>query len=146
MSETTRRAFLVGTAGAGAVGIAAMTATPSLADTASPSTGAKHRYAGAHPHYNLKTFKQGLHKRWRAGSMTLKLDALHPITTGDGKHRLHEGAFVAVFSVVDGTPANGTVTVKAPSGLKFPLHLTRIVSTDGKPRLEAVINRWVPAS
>ncbi len=147
MEPVSRRAFIAGTGAVTVAGLSVVgSSLPAVAgDVRAPKTGG-FRHVGDHPLYSLGFFRNGKKGTWKAGGMRLSLEKLMPITTGDGKVRLHEGAFEAVFDLESGAhQGSGTYDVVAPDGTKFPLHLTRAHHQQGKgTRYVAVINRWVP--
>lgn len=152
MEPIDRRAFLAGTAAAAATAAAGMVLASSPVALATesavlPAGRTKHVFAGHHPQYSLRFFRKNTSGKWKANGMTLRLDAIHPITTGDGKTRKHDGAFAASFALADGRHlGSGTYNVTAPDGTTFPLHLSRIHHRPRGSRYVATINRWIPES
>lgn len=152
MEPIDRRAFLAGTAAAAATAAAGLLLVSSPAalagePTALPAGRTKHVFAGHHPQYSLRFFRKNRGGKWRADGMTLRLDAIHPITTGDGRTRRHDGAFAASFALASGKHlGSGTYDVTAPDGTTFPLHIARVHHKPRGSRYVATINRWIPES
>lgn len=149
MEPINRRAFLAGTAATAAAGLLLVSSPAASAGESSsvPAGRTKHVFAGHHPQYSLRFFRKNRSGKWKADGMALRLDTIHPITTGDGRTRRHDGAFAASFALASGKHlGSGTYEVTAPDGTTFPLHFARVHHKPRGSRYVATINRWIPES